>query len=291
MKYNEKDFNALANKLALRVWVLIISVLSIAYAIEVLKEQKTWGFYGIFMFLAWVPIILGIVALKVKGKDTGIFRETIAIGYGIFFAFTMFTADTSITFSYVFPVAGMLILYKKRGLLLRVMGANVIVIIANFVRIVMSGGLTDRTMADFEVQLACTLLCYLSFLLSLSYLMKSEKALLDDVEGNLSKVVHTIETVKGASNSIVDGVTVVRELAEENRQSANSVVGSMTKLMENNEVLQDRTNSSLEMTQTINTQVENTATMIQEMVTLMQQSVSNAKTSSVQLESVVKSTN
>ena len=291
MKYNEREFQILANRMARRVWCAIVVILSIAYAIEVAKDQKTLSFYGIFMFLAWAPIVLGNIILKIKGKHTWMYREFIAIGYGIFFAFTLFTAETSITFSYVFPVAGMLILYKNRGLLVRVLLANILVLIANFVKTLMTVGLTDRIMADFEVQLACTILCYVAFLWSLSYLMKSEKALLEDVQGNLSKVVHTIETVKGASNSIVDGVTVVRELAEENRQSANSVVGSMSKLSENNEVLQDRTNSSLEMTQTISTQVENTANMIQEMVALMQQSVTNAKTSSAQLENVVQSTN
>lgn len=291
MKYNEKEFQALANRMARRIWIAIVVILSIAYAIEVAKDQKTLSFYGIFMFLAWAPIVFGNIMLKIKGKHTWVYREIIAIGYGIFFAFTLFTAETSITFSYVFPVAGMLILYKNRGLLVRVLIANILVLIANFVKTLMTVGLTDRIMADFEVQVACTILCYIAFLWSLNYLMKSEKALLEDVQGNLSKVVHTIETVKGASNSIVDGVTVVRELAEENRQSANSVVGSMSKLSENNEVLQDRTNSSLEMTQTISTQVENTANMIQEMVALMQQSVTNAKTSSAQLENVVQSTN
>ena len=203
----------------------------------------------------------------------------------------MFTAETAITFSYVFPIAGMMILYKNKSLLLRIEGANILVIIAVFVKTMVTGQQTVRTLPDFEVQLACTILCYLAYLMALNYLMKSEQALLGSVEGNLNKVVKTIETVKGASNSIVDGVTVVRELAEENRQSANSVVDSMEQLNSNNAVLRDRTSSSLEMTQTINTQVGNAAALIQEIVALMQQSVTNAKESSEQLEVVVQSTN
>lgn len=291
MEYNEKQFQKLANKLALTVWIIINAILTIAYAIEVLGGKKTMDFYTIFLILAWLPVILGILMLKIKGMHTWIFREIIAVGYGIFFAYVLFTADTAITFSYVFPVAGMMILYKNRGLLLRVEIANIIVVIANFAYIMISGNQTDRTLPDFEVQLACTILCYLSYLLALNYLMKSEKALLGSVKGNLDKVVHTIETVKVASNSVVDGVTVVRELAEENKQSANSVVDSMDQLTSNNEILRDRTNSSLEMTQTINTQVENATTLMQEIVVLMQQSVTNAKESSAQLEEVVKSTN
>ena len=291
MEYNEKEFQKLANKRALAIWIAIVVILTVAYAIEVLKDSKTMQFYAIFLFLAWAPIIFGIVFLKIRGMHSRMFKEVIAIGYGVFFAYVLFTADTVITFTYVFPVAGMLILYKDRPMLIRVEILNVLVLIANLIYTYATGNNTARTITDFEVQLACTILCYASFMSALGYLMKSEKALLGSVEDNLNKVVHTIESVKVASSSIVDGVMVVRELAEENRQSANSVVDSMQQLSAKNEVLRERTDSSLEMTQTINTQVENVATLIQEMVTLMQQSVTNAKDSSEQLEEVVSSTN
>lgn len=291
MEYNEKEFQKLANMRALAVWIAIVAILSVAYIIEVAKGAKPLPFLIVLLFLAWIPIIMGIIVLKVKGMHTRVFKEVIATGYGVFFAYVMFTAETAITFSYVFPVAGMLILYKDRGLLIRVEAANILVIIGVLVKTIVTKQQTDRTMADFEVQLACTILCYASFMSSLKYLMKSENALLNSVEGNLKKVVHSIETVKTASGSIVDGVTVVRELAEENRQSANSVVDSMVKLTSNNEVLREKTDSSLEMTETINNQVENAASLIQEIVSLMQQSVTNAKGSSEQLEDVVHSTN
>lgn len=291
MEYNEKEFQKLANMRALAVWIAIVAILSVAYVIEVIKGAKTLPFLIGLLILAWLPIVSGVLVLKIKGMHTSLFKEIIAVGYGIFFAFIMFTAETAITFSYVFPVAGMLILYKDKGLLIRVEAANILVVIGVLVKTLIMKQQTDRTMADFEVQLACTILCYASFMSSLNYLMKSENALLNSVEGNLKKVVHSIETVKTASGSIVDGVTVVRELAEENRQSANSVVNSMVKLTSNNEVLREKTDSSLEMTETINNQVNNAAALIQEIVSLMQQSVANAKGSSEQLKAVVHSTN
>lgn len=291
MEYNEKEFQSLANKLALRIWTVLCSVLTVAYIIEAVGGKKSMGFLAVFLILAWLPVILGIVVLKVKGMHTRLFREIIIIGYGIFFAYVVFTAETAITFSYVFPVAGLMILYKDKKLLYRVEAENIVILIANFARIMLTGAKTDRTLPDFEVQVACTILCYLAYQMALRYLMQSESALLASVEGNLNKVVKTIETVKGASNSIVDGMTVVRELAEENKYSANSVVDNMERLTADNTVLRERTDSSLEMTQTINAQVENAATLIQEIVELMQESVANAKESLGQLEVVVKSTN
>ena len=216
MEYNEKEFQCYANKLALRVWVIIVAILTVAYAIEVAGGKKGMPFYMMFLFLAWVPIILDVILLKVRGMHTKVFKEVLIIGYGIFFAFVMFTAETAITFSYAFPVAGMLILYKNKKLLLRTATANILVIIGVFAKTMITGQQTARTMPDFEVQLACTILCYMSYVLAQNYLMKAENSLLYSVEGNLQKVVSTVEKVKVASNAVVDGVTVVRELAEEN---------------------------------------------------------------------------
>lgn len=290
MEYNEKQFQRMANKNAMSVWIILNAVLTIAYIIEVVKGAKPLPFFYAMLAICWVPVIIGFVVLKIKGMHTWIYREVVAIGYGIFFAYMLFTAETAITFSYVLPVAGMLILYKNKGLLIRVEIANIIVLVINVIRIYATGQQTDRTVADFEVQLACTIMCYFTYLKSMNYLMLSEKSLLDSVKANLNRVVATVEQVKNASNSIVDGMTVIRELSDENQESTNVVVGSMEKLIEDNEVLQEKTDSSLQMTEVINSQVENASTLIQEMVVLMQQSVENAKTSSTQLEDVVAST-
>ncbi len=115
--------------------------------------------------------------------------------------------------------------------------------------------------------------------------------MLDAVKGNLERVVHSIEKVKVASNSIVDGMNVVRELSDENQEGATDVVRNMESLISNNEVLNERTQSSILATDKISEQVENVATLIKEMVQLMEQSVENAKTSSGQLSEVVQCTN
>jgi len=290
MEYNEKEFQRLANKNAMSVWLVINTVLSIAYVIEVVKKAKTLPFLIALLIVCWTPVIIGFIVLKIKGMHTWIFREVVAIGYGIFFAFMLFTAETAITFSYVLPVAGMLILYKNKKLLIRVEIANIIVLILNLIRIYKTGMQTERTIADFEVQLACTIMCYMGYLKSMKYIMLTQESMLGAIKTNLNRVVETVEKVKNASNSIVDGMTVIRELSDENRDSTDIVVESMDKLTSNNEVLQDKTNSSLELTRTINSQVENAAELIQDMVRLMNQSIENAKISSGQLEDVVEST-
>lgn len=119
---------------------------------------------------------------------------------------------------------------------------------------------------------------------------ESDGALTNSIKDNLSRVVQTIEKVKGASVSIGDGVNVVRELSNENKQGANNVVRNMGELSANNSVLYEKTMSSMSMTSDINTQVQNVAGLVEQMTQLVQESVSHANESSDELTGVVQST-
>ena len=290
MGYDEKFFKSSANKKAMYMWMLTAIILSLAYTIELIKGDRTPQYYAIFMILCWVPFFLGVAFLLIKGIDTTWYKETIAVGYGVFYAFTVLTSDTNLTFAYIFPVVCMLMLYKDRALFFRVSVLNVLLIVANFIITRTIGDPESLSMAEFEIQLGVIVLSYVAYILSIDHLSKSDGAMLNAVKDNLDRVVKTIEQVKTASTSVVDGVTVVRELSDENIEGANNVVRSMEGLTANNMVLSDRTNSSLDMTRTIDMQVSNVAGLISDVVTLTDGSVAHARTSSAQLEDVVKST-
>lgn len=226
MGYDEKFFKSSANKKAMYMWMFAAIILSVAYTVELIKGDRTPQYYIVFMILCWLPFLLGVVFLRVKGIDTTWYKETVAIGYGVFYAFTVLTSDTNLTFAYIFPVICMLILYKDRALFLRVSGLNVLLIVANFIlRTMRIPG--SFTTADFEIQLGVIILSYIAYVLAIDHLSKSDGAMLNSVKDNLDHVVKTIEQVKTASTSVVDGVTVVRELSDENIEGANNVVRSM----------------------------------------------------------------
>lgn len=290
MGYDEKVFKKSANKKAMYMWLFTAIILSIAYTIELIKGGRTPAYYTTFMIICWVPFILGVVFLLVKGMDTTWYKETISVGYGIFYAFTVLTSDTNLTFAYIFPVICMLMLYKDKALFVRVSLLNIGLIIVNFVLTRTIGDSGSLSMAEFEIQLGVIVLSYIAYVLAIDHLQKSDGAMLGSVQDNLDRVVKTIEQVKDASTAVVDGVTVVRELSDENIEGANNVVHSMEELTENNVVLHDKTSSSLDMTNKIDMQVSNVAGLISEVVTLTEGSVTHAKTSAKELADAVKST-
>ncbi|MBQ2934826.1 MAG: PilZ domain-containing protein [Lachnospiraceae bacterium] len=291
MEYNEQQFKKSANMKAMLMWLVINIVLTGAYFLELVKGARDIKYIIIFCFFCWAPFIAGGIVMKIRGAGTVLYREIISYGYMVFFAFVVLTTTTNLTFTYIFPVVSLLILYKSRNMLIRLGIINMLILTASLIITIIKGEMDPNTITSFEIQVAATALCYMSYILSINHLNKSDGAMLGSVQANLDRVVKTIEQVKDASNAVVDGVTVVRELADENREGANNVVRSMEDLSSNNTVLHDKTDSSLDMTQKINHQVENVAGLIQEMVVLMEGSVNNAKASSQELADVVSSTN
>lgn len=227
--------------------------------------------------------------MRIRGKADDRYRYALVVGYGIFYTFLICTTDSPIAFTYILPVVSLLVLYKDRKFMVGCAIANIAsVIISVIYHLVVLGQNTATDQKNYQLQIACLLLCYIGYIMSIRHLIESDGALTNSIKADLKRVVTTVEQVKTASNTIMDGITVVRELATENKHGSDIVVDGMNKLTDHNGQLQSRTASSQEMTGDINSQVQNVVSMINDMVSLTAESGKHAKTSSVDLESLVQ---
>lgn len=289
MDYNENEFKAKANIKARRIWLVFALLLSANYGSDVSQGGYPSTNYIIFLILCWVPFFSGDLLLRIRGKADDRYRYALVIGYGIFYTFLICTTDSPIAFTYILPVVSLLVLYKDQKFMVGCAIANIAsVIVSVFYHLVVLGQNTATDQKNYQLQVACLLLCYIGYIMSIRHLIESDGALTDSIKADLKRVVTTVEQVKTASNTIMDGITVVRELATENKHGSDIVVDEMNKLTDNNDQLQSRTASSQEMTGDINSQVQNVASMINDMVSLTAESGKHAKTSSVDLESLVQ---
>lgn len=289
MDYNENEFKAKANIKARRIWLVFALLLSANYGSDVSQGGYPSTNYIIFLILCWVPFFAGDLLLRIRGKADDRYRYALVIGYGIFYTFLICTTDSPIAFTYILPVVSLLVLYKDQKFMGGCAIANIAsVIVSVFYHLVVLGQNTATDQKNYQLQVACLLLCYIGYIMSIRHLIESDGALTDSIKADLKRVVTTVEQVKTASNTIMDGITVVRELATENKHGSDIVVDGMNKLTDNNDQLQSRTASSQEMTGDINSQVQNVASMINDMVSLTAESGKHAKTSSVDLESLVQ---
>lgn len=289
MDYNENEFKAKANIKTRRIWLVFALLLSANYGSDVSQGGYPSTNYIIFLILCWVPFFAGDLLLRIRGKADDRYRYALVIGYGIFYTFLICTTDSPIAFTYILPVVSLLVLYKDQKFMVGCAIANIAsVIVSVFYHLVVLGQNTATDQKNYQLQVACLLLCYIGYIMSIRHLIESDGALTESIKADLKRVVTTVEQVKTASNTIMDGITVVRELATENKHGSDIVVDGMNKLTDNNDQLQSRTASSQEMTGDINSQVQNVASMINDMVSLTAESGKHAKTSSVDLESLVQ---
>lgn len=291
MNYDESVFKEKANRRARRIWLIFAVLLSANYGADVANHLRGTTYYLIFLALCWLPIIIGEILLRVKGFATDLYKFNLVIGYGIFYTFVVCTTESPIAFTYVLPVTSLLVLYKNKKFMVGCGIVNSLIIVGSAAYRMMLGFQSASNMKDYQLELACIILCYVCYVMSIKHLNESDGAMTDSIRADLQRVITTVEQVKQACNTIMNGVTVVRELASENSHGATIVVNSLHKLNEHNTDLQNSTASSNQMTSDIHAQVNHVAEMIEQMVALTTTSIQHAKVSSADLADLVTTTN
>ena len=291
-EYDESFFRAKANKRARLTWLILLAIITVYYGVKIPSGDVELSRFLAFTITGWLLYISGAVYLIIRGNDSNKYKWFLGVGYLLFYAVITWTSLSQITFVFVMPLISMMILYKDPKYIKSMMWMTLFVLISSNMYNGFAKGMMDFvSSAECALQFAMILCCFFCTDSSIKHLIESDGALTASIKANLARVVKTVEQVKDASNSIVDGVTVVRELADENKEGADNVVKDMKTLASNNEILNDKTISSVEMTKVIDTQVKDVADLMNEVVTLIGASVEHANTSENELKEVVEVTN
>ena len=236
--------------------------------------------------------IVGQALLFIKGMDFKPYKWIVGLGYLAFYSVIAWTALDQISYVFILPLISILILYKDPKFIRTMMWITLFVLISSNAYKGLAKGMMDYMASpECALQLVIVIGCYVCTNMAIKHLVESDGALTQSIKSNLERVVRTVEQVKDASNAVVDGVTVVRELADENRTGANDVMKDMQNLDANNGVLNEKTLSSMEMTKVIDTQVKGVADLMEQVVDLIGASVEHANVSAGELVEVVETTN
>jgi len=290
--YDQKYFDAKANKRAGTTWVTLMLIVTIYYGVKMNQGAISMEWFLLFSLIGWAEYLGAGILLKIKGMAHPGYKWFMGLGYVTFFGFISWTSLDEVSYVFILPLISILILYKNPKLIRVMMWATLFVLItSNLYKGRVKGMMEFVSSIDCALQFAIVLCCFACTNMAIKHLVESDGALTGSIEGNLERVIQTVEKVKGASNEVVDGVTVVRELADENKMGAEDVMNDMSALANDNATLNDRTMSSVEMTKVIDTQVTNVADLMGQVVGLIEASVEHANTSSEELVGVVETTN
>lgn len=291
-EYDEAFFIAKANKMAGFTWFVLMIIVSVFYSVKVFTGKLDMGYFLMFCILGWLLLIISKILLKVKGEDNKRYKWILGLGYLLFYSVIAWTSLDQVSYVFILPLLSILVLYKDPKFIKVMMWITLFILFSsNMYKGLVKGIMDFVSSEECVLEFAIVLCCYACTNMAIKHLVESDGALTSSIEENLARVVKTVEQVKVASNEVVDGVTVVRELADENKAGADDVVEDMVKLSDNNSVLNDKTVSSIEMTKVIDNQVTDVAGLMEQVVDLINASVEHADTSAKDLVEVVDTTN
>ncbi len=290
--YDQKFFDAKANRRAGITWLFLLLLVTVYYGAKMAEGAFGLPWFCVFLGVGWGEYIAAVIMRRIKGQEWEGFRWFFGLGYLTFYGFMAWTVLDNVSYIFILPFISIMILYKNRKMIKIMMWVTIFILASSNVYKGYAKDMMEFVQSvDCAIQFGIVLCCYLCTNMAIKHLTQSDGALTSSIESNLDRVVQTVEQVKGASNAIVDGVTVVRELADENKTGAENVVKDMNDLSNDHSVLNDKTMSSMEMTTVIDTQVKNVEELMEQVVTLIGASVEHANTSSNELEEVVSTTN
>lgn len=158
MEAHKKSFQELEfmNGRMLIGYGMTVAVLFAAYLVELLKGNRTPGYVAIFSALLLAPLLLSFLIYR-KDKGSLAVRTVAAIGYGILYAFVLWTSVSVLSFVYIIPMLVIFSLYQDKKL---AMGTGILTLVINVVFIVMNimKGVTKEDIVNYEIEIAAILM-------------------------------------------------------------------------------------------------------------------------------------
>lgn len=186
-------------------WIIIVSILLIAYFGEFLKGERPDSYTTAFSLVTAIPAII-CALLYQRDKSNPLLRYYIIGGYFIMYIFVLFTGKTILVFTYIFPLLTLIVLYHQAKLVLFM---GILSLLANLfydMRLFFAGQITLENSRDIEIQLAIIFLCF-SFLYVASKMyedISSENAAyvakLDEKQQEIQRI--TLQTIMTIANII-----------------------------------------------------------------------------------------
>lgn len=247
------------NQKMLQSYSIVAVVLAVAYIIELVKGSRDIVYLIIFFLMLLIPVGIALVMYKKNAEDRKI-SWILGVGYGIFYAFILWTSVSILAFTYAIPILIALQVYQaSRFALLIGVEFTVINVISIAINII-NGKNAKEDIVNYEIQIAVILLVVvLGYIVSktLEQISKSKLQMLTEekehVEEILMQVTSTsevinknVEVIDNAAHTMAGGAAQNKAVMEEIALGGESLVKTITNQVEMSEEITKLSEASVE---------------------------------------------
>ncbi|MCR5799477.1 MAG: hypothetical protein K6G69_05325 [Lachnospiraceae bacterium] len=270
---------ALANKVCVITLTVICSIMSAAYVLEVVKGARTVMYIIMTLIFAMGPVALCWFSF-LKNNESAAILHIASIGYGILYAFLLFTAQNDLVFTYAIPMLIIISLYndKKRTILV---GASVCVLnVVDAVMVIMGAEDVEAVSATLEIQVLVMILI-VAYLIAVS----NGNVLFSEIRSarlqlQQDKTNELMQDILGISGHMTDLITNVGSEMERLQDSVDQTVSSMVEVAAGTNESAEAVQRQLVQTEDIQTyigEVEDASKVINENISTTNEAVDIGK--------------
>lgn len=125
MKQKTLSDKARNNKTAMLTHGISVAVMTTFCVLQSASGLQTWGYSLLVAILGFVPVIADYIFWR-KNSETTMIKHIVAIGFAIFYTYTLFTSFNNIVFAFVIPMILVISIYNDARYSLMINAGTVI---------------------------------------------------------------------------------------------------------------------------------------------------------------------
>ena len=248
---------AYINKKVIMGYGIVVAVLFAAYIMELVKGNRTAGYIAIFSALLLIPFVACLIVYKFKPESNKI-RYSFIIGYGVLYAFVMFTSTSMLNFTYILPVIVIFSMCQNRVLSI-IIGIVATAINAGYVVMtIISHEFEKSEIVDFEIEIAVIVQVSGLSALVCHVLEKVGNNRLSAIEDEKTKTKELFDSLVENTNIVSENIHFMDDKANVMTEDSQQNLVSITEIVNGTNELAETIQKQLQMSGDITTKIDAT---------------------------------
>ena len=220
---------AKANRAAMNCHLITVTVLVIAYLLEVVKGSKTIPYFLLVAATGFVPVVMEILIYRFRPTHS-LVKHLIPWGYAAMYMTILFTTDNALAFVYVIPMLIAITVYSDVRYSLEI---GIAVVLVNIVHIILfygPDGFEAVEIASAEIQIAALVIVAAFSYYTAKVSFRMNQLEIDKAEQEKERSEKLLERILQVSSEMRGAMGIVFHDMERLSESIQSTKGAMSEL-------------------------------------------------------------